>query len=107
MFKRAFIAIRNFLRANLLAGMFIALPFAITIGALIWLWFQLNKPLTEVFSIANSAPNSPWYRFLTKVHDAKGHEYFVPMVSLALIFIAVLFLGIVARSIIGRIVLSA
>src|ERR1043165_6311347 len=106
MFKRAVVAIRNFLRSNLLAGLFIALPFAVTIGALIWLWMQMNKPLTDFFNLANSQPNTPWHRFLTMIHNAKYNEYFVPLVSMALIFLGVLFLGILARSIIGRIVLS-
>lgn len=106
MFKRAYVAIRNFLRANLLAGLFIALPFAITIGALVWLWFQLNTPLKEIFKFAKSQPNTPWYRFLTAINDSASSQYFVPLVSMALIFITVLFLGIVARSIIGRVVLS-
>jgi len=106
MFKRAYIAIRNFLRANLLAGLFIAMPFAITIGALVWLWFRLNEPLNEIFKFAKSQPNTPWYRFLSSINDSANSKYFVPLVSMTLIFFTVLFLGIVARSIIGRIVLS-
>ena len=103
---RMLTALRSFIRANLIAGLFVSVPFAIVIGFLIWIWSKVNEPLSKIFSTFNSTQTEmPWSSILYAIQNSQFEKLIVPVISLFLIFFGVLFLGIVARSIIGRILL--
>ncbi|MCY3021547.1 MAG: DUF502 domain-containing protein [Planctomycetota bacterium] len=105
MVKKLWRFIVGFLRANFIAGLFIAVPFAITVGALVWVWITIQQPLAEVFKIASGPQDTPWARIFSAIRRSRYDDLFVPMVSLVILLAAVLLLGIITRSIIGRIVL--
>ncbi len=98
-------SIRRFLRANFIAGMFVALPIAITVVFLIWLWNLLDGPLSTIFGFSKVAGGS-----LERIRDAiESSDYsqlLVPFLGLSILVLAVLVLGILTRSIIGRWVLG-
>ena len=98
-------ALYAFLRANFLAGFFIAIPFVATILLMVWLWSQIDEPLRKVFNIASTPSEMPWSRMMVAIKDSRYDELFVPVIGLILLLFAILFLGIIARSIIGRVVL--
>ena len=98
-------SIIRFLRANLFAGFFIAVPFAITSAFIIWLWIQIDGPLRRVFDIAGSREEMPWFGLYEAITSSQFKKIIVPIVGLAILLIAILILGIVARSIIGRMAL--
>jgi uncharacterized membrane protein len=102
-----FRAIRDFFRSNFVAGLFIAVPFGITVAALIWVWGKINKPLAQIFDVAVSTEDFPWSGVGTAVESSNYRQLLVPIISLLLVLVAVLALGILTRSIIGRITLSA
>jgi len=97
---------RNFLRSNFIAGMFIALPLAITVAVLVWLWEQLDGPLSLVFNTSGTATGmteriSRWLRGTPQAADVA-----IPLMGLCILIVAVLVLGIIIRSIIGRFLLA-
>lgn len=100
-----FRSIRNFLRANFFAGFFVVVPFAVTVGFIIWLWVPLDNALRKVFDIAGQQEEMPWYRMYAAIRSSKYDDFFVPVIGLAILLTAILFLGIIARSIIGRMAL--
>ena len=97
----------DFLRANFFAGLFIAVPFAITIVFLAWIWSQINQPLIAIFKTASKTQEMPWSGILSAIQSSDLSALFVPLVSLTLVLSAILFLGILARSIIGRVALMS
>jgi uncharacterized membrane protein len=107
MFGRIFTALKTFIRANMIAGLFVAVPFAITIASLVWLWYKINGPLSKVFSTFNATQEEmPWSRILHAIQASRYDDLIIPCIGLMLIFAAILFLGIIARSIIGKIILA-
>lgn len=106
MIVRLFRYIRGFIRANFIAGMFIAVPFAITIAFLLWLWSIIEEPLARFFKIASLPKGLPWSRLFTAITNSKYDDLFIPLVSLFILLLAVLVLGIITRSIIGRLALA-
>ena len=107
MLRRIWTAIRTFLRSNLVAGLFVAVPFAIIIAFLAVVWDRINKPLQNVFNTVSKTQNDmPWSKILFAIKDSKYEELVVPAISLLIIFVGIIFLGIVARSIIGRVLLA-
>ncbi|HYF50192.1 MAG TPA: DUF502 domain-containing protein [Planctomycetota bacterium] len=102
MFRKLLRSLRAFLRANFLAGFFLAVPFTITIALLAWVWGKIHGPLKTIFKYTVTAEEMPWSDIGTAIQDNDFSMLIVPMISLALVLGAVLFLGIIARSIIGR-----
>lgn len=109
MITRAVRRIASFLRANFFAGLFIAVPFAVTIVFLVWLWSKLQEPLKKfcerVFAIASGPEDTPWASIFEAIESSNYHKLWVPLISLAIILAAVLLLGIITRSIMGRMAL--
>jgi len=99
---------RDYVRANFIAGMFVALPLAITVAALVWVWEWLDNPLREIFGFTEGATSkAPWWRFLSAVKGTSRYEdLIVPLLGLFILLLAVLVLGTIIRSIIGRYILS-
>jgi uncharacterized membrane protein len=97
--------IRDFLRSNFIAGMFIAVPFAITVIFLVWVWQKVDEPLAQIFNVAAKSKELPWAGVGTAIDQGKYTEVLVPVISLMLVLVAVLVLGIMTRSIIGRMAL--
>ena len=99
---------RDYVRANFIAGMFVALPLAITVAALVWVWEWLDGPLREIFGFtAGATSQAPWWRFLSAVKGTSHYEdLIVPSLGLFILLLAVLLLGTIIRSIIGRYILS-
>jgi len=102
MVRKLFKSLRIFLRTNFLAGFFLAVPFAITIAALAWVWGKVHGPLKQIFEFTVNAEEMPWSEIGTAIQKNDYSMLIVPMTSLALVLLSVLFLGIIARSIIGR-----
>ena len=102
---RIFRSIISFLRANLFAGFFIAVPFAITVGFIVWLWIPVDLTVRRVFDIAGSNEELPWYRVYAAIRNSRYDDIFIPIIGLAILLTAILVLGIMARSIIGRMAL--
>ena len=104
---RLYRAFRDKLRSDFFAGLFIAVPLAITIVLLAWLWEKIDKPLQGVFKIAgDGTQETPLFRLFYAIRSSQFQQVFVPLVGLAIVFFGVLALGILARSIIGRIALN-
>ena len=107
MIGRIYRGLLSFLRSNLVAGLFVAIPFFITIAFLGWIWTKINGPLMSLFTTVSATQEEmPWERILFAIQTSNRKELVVPLISLFIIFVGVIFLGIIARSIIGRIVLS-
>lgn len=107
MIGRIFTALRSFIRANLIAGLFVSVPFTITIVFLIYVWSKVNGPLSQIFTTFNQTQEEmPWSSILFAIKTSDYYKLTIPIISLLLIFIGVLFLGIIARSIIGRVLLA-
>lgn len=98
-------ALRDFLRTNFFAGVFLAVPFAITIIFLAWVWGKIHGPLKQIYENAVSREDMPWSDIGMAIQDNNYGMLVVPLISLALVLLAVLILGIIARSIIGRMML--
>ncbi|HEY3319143.1 MAG TPA: DUF502 domain-containing protein [Planctomycetota bacterium] len=96
--------IYTFLRANFLAGLFIAVPFAVTIIFLIWLWEQIDGPLKTFFDMANTR-EMPWSRLMEGLRTSQYEKTLVPLAGLGLLLLTILIFGIITRSIIGRMAL--
>ena len=96
----------RFLRVSFLAGLFVALPLGISVGALIWLWGKLDAPLRAIFGYAD-VPGAPWER-LAQVFGGSPHyeDIVVPLLGLCLLIVALVVLGILVRSIVGRYLLA-
>jgi uncharacterized membrane protein len=101
-----FRSIRDFFRSNFVAGMFIAVPFGVTVASLVWLWGKINKPLADIFNVAVRTEDFPWSGVGDAIQASNYRQLLVPIVSLFLVLLSVLALGILTRSIIGRIALS-
>ena len=100
-------SIRTFLWSNLLAGLFIAVPFAITVILLVWVWQQVDGPLAQIIALAEQPHHAPWTRILEAIKVSHYREIILPLVSLGLVLAVVVVLGIVTRSIIGRVFLQS
>lgn len=98
--------LRNYLRVSFFAGMFIAVPFGVTVAVMVWLWGKVNTPLMKIFSVAVTAEDAPWYEFGVAIENSDYHRFLVPLVSASLVLAAVLILGMLTRSIIGRMMLA-
>jgi len=99
-------AIRSFFRVNFLAGLFIAVPFGITIGALSWVWTKIHTPLAQFFAITvGNNDNLPWSEFASALQDSNYSKAVIPLISLCILLLCILLLGIITRSIIGRVAL--
>ena len=105
MVSRFFKAIIAFLRANFFAGLFVAVPFAITIVFLLWVWTKVQEPLVAIFKTASTQTEMPWSSILNAIQTSQLSGLFIPLISLTVVLIAILLLGIAARSIIGRVAL--
>jgi uncharacterized membrane protein len=105
MLLRGLKAIRSFFRTNFLAGFFLAIPFAITVGALMWVWSKIHGPLKKIFEIAVEQDDMPWSDIGSAIQDNNFAMLIVPLIGLGIVFAAVLAFGIIARSIIGRMIL--
>ncbi|MCZ7648264.1 MAG: DUF502 domain-containing protein [Planctomycetota bacterium] len=86
--------------------MFIALPLAITVAVLVWLWQQLDGPLSFVFGFTTAAGgmSERLNRWLQGTPHAA--DLMVPLLGLCILIVAVLVLGILIRSILGQFLLS-
>jgi uncharacterized membrane protein len=99
--------IKQFFRANFLAGLFVAVPFSITIVFLVWMWGKLQQPLERFFDFTlSSNEGAPWMGFVEAIEKSDARQLLIPLISLILLVIAILLLGILARSIIGQIALN-
>jgi len=98
--------LRDFLRKNFFAGFFVAVPFAVTVGFIIWLWVQIDGPLQQIFDVAGKREGMPWYRMYVSIDQSDAKEFIVPVLGLCILLLSILVLGIVVRSIIGRMALS-
>jgi uncharacterized membrane protein len=108
MLTGAFRGFRSFIRANFLAGVFVAVPFAITVGFLVWLWGRLQAPLERFFNLTmNTTEKAPWTGIVEAIERSDAGPLLIPVISLIILVMLVLLLGIIARSIIGRIAISA
>lgn len=100
-------SLRNFFRANFLAGVFVAVPFAVTVVFLAWLWNSLQAPLERFFNFTiNRNDSTPWAGFIDAIEKSDARYVLIPLISLFLVLLLLLLLGIIARSIIGRIFIS-
>jgi uncharacterized membrane protein len=106
-FRGVLRALRDFARVNFLAGVFIAVPFAITIVCLAWVWGKLHGPLKKIFEVTITDENMPWSDIGMAINDANWGMLVIPLIGLALVLFSVLILGILARSILGRMTLMA
>jgi uncharacterized membrane protein len=102
MLRKLLRSLRNFLRTNFLAGFFLAVPFAITIAALAWVWGKIHGPLKQIFEYTVNAEEMPWSEIGNAIQGNDYSMLIVPLISLAMVLLAVLIFGIIARSIIGR-----
>jgi uncharacterized membrane protein len=98
--------IYSFLRKNFLTGFFVAVPFALTIGFMIWLWVQIDEPLQQIFNVAGKREGMPWYRMYIAIDKSEAKDFIVPILGLCILLFAILVLGIIVRSIIGRMALG-
>ena len=97
--------VRDFLRSNFIAGMFIAVPFAITVVFLVWVWGKINKPLSQIFAVAFNE-DFPLSQVGTAISSSNYGQLLIPVVSACVVLFCVLVLGILTRSIIGRMMLG-
>jgi len=98
--------VRNFLRSNFIAGMFIALPLAITVAVLVWLWEQLDGPLSLIFNTTGTASGMTERISRSIKGTPHSEDLVIPLMGLSILIVAVLLLGIIIRSIIGRFLLA-
>jgi len=96
--------IRDFVRSSFIAGLFVALPLAITIAALAWIWQQMDPWLSRLLGFAETI--GPWGHVLDAVNESQYSELIVPILGLLILLFAVLVLGVLIRSIIGRFLLA-
>ena len=97
--------IRDSVRANFIAGMFIALPLCVTVAVLVWIWGQLQGPLRKVFGFTDTM-GGPWDGIMEAFEGSRYEMLIPPVLGMCILLIAVLMLGILTRSIIGRFFLS-
>lgn len=91
-----------FLRTNFVAGMFIALPMAITVAVLVWIWQQLDGPLSTIFGFTNTAGGMGDRLKRFAEGTPLPEDIIVPLIGLGILMVAVLVLGILTRSFLGR-----
>ena len=103
--RRLFSKFRDFLRASFIAGFFVALPTALTMAVLLWVWDYLDGPLSQIFKISGKAPGM-WQRTVNAIQTDEFGQLFVPLMGLFVLMIVVLLLGVLVRSFIGRYVLG-
>src|SRR4051812_40233784 len=101
-----FRSIRDFLRSNFIAGMFIAVPFAITVVFLVWVWGKIDIPLRQIFDVAVTPDGMPWTDAGSAIEHSEYRRLLIPGISASLVLVCVLLLGILTRSIIGRMALN-
>src|SRR5262245_47956709 len=106
MIKSTARSISSFLRSNFFAGLFIAVPFGITIIFLIWLWDKINGPLASVFTTATDIEKGPFGQTVGWIERSEYQRFLVPILGAVILLVAILLLGIAARSILGRITLG-
>jgi|GEM_PF-1083366 len=106
MIRTVYVSIRDFLRSNLIAGMFIAVPFGVTVVALVWLWGIVHAPLKQIFKVSFRTEQMPWADVGEAIQSSNYEMLLVPLTSGAIVLIAVLMLGMLTRSIIGRVAIG-
>lgn len=106
MIIRVYRTIRNFLRANFIAGLFIAVPVGVTVAALVWVWGKVNKPLEQIFNAAAKTEEFPWAGVGEAIQKSDQNYLLIPLTSLALVLLAVLLIGLITRSLLGRLALG-
>ena len=87
--------IRKFLRTHFVTGLIVAVPFAVTIACLAWVWQQIDPPLSTVFRIVTGTETQegPWSKYRTTV---------VPLIGFLVSVMMVTALGVIMRSVFGR-----
>lgn len=104
--KRLFGRFRDFLQANFIAGMFVAVPLGITVAALVLVWQKIDDPLKRVFDVTQES-GAPWERLFQSISERWEYQrIIVPVLGLLILLMAVLFLGMLIRSILGKYILS-
>jgi uncharacterized membrane protein len=106
MIGTVFRSVRDFLRSNFIAGMFIAVPFAITVVFLVWVWGKVDVPLRQIFDVALTPDGMPWQGAGSAIDNSEYRRLLIPAISASLVLLCVLILGILTRSIIGRMFLG-
>lgn len=96
--------IRAFIRSNFIAGLFVAVPTAITVVVLLWFWNAMDGPLRFVFGLSQvgGVGGGSYERVVDAIKNSDWGQLLIPLLGLALLVLLVLFLGIVIRSFIGR-----
>jgi uncharacterized membrane protein len=107
--RRLFGRFRDFLQANFIAGMFVAVPLGITVAALYWVWQKIDGPLKTVFEVTQptDSTNDPLSHLLKLFSEQpEVKDAVVSLLGLMILLVAVLILGMIIRSILGRYLLS-
>lgn len=109
MLFRVFRSFRQFLRDNFFAGVFVTVPFAVTIACLAWVWQQIDDPLRSFFNLVTGSAKKegPWTTLLHAITESNYSNATVPLLGLVLIIILVMIIGMIMRSIIGRVLLKS
>lgn len=96
--------IRAFIRSNFIAGLFVAVPTAITVVVLLWFWNAMDGPLRFVFGLSQVGGSSggSYERVVDAIETSDYAQLVIPLLGLGLLVLLVLILGIVIRSFIGR-----
>lgn len=104
-----FARVRDFIRRNFVTGFLVAVPFAVTIACLAWVWQQIDGPLNSFFHFVTGNPSTegPWYKLYHAMTASKFGEAVIPLVGLLLIFFIVVLLGMIMRSFIGTQILRS
>ena len=103
--KRFLSRTRDFLRASFIAGFFVALPTALTVVVLLWVWDKLDGPLSQVFKLSGMPPGM-WQITVNAIEKNEIGQLFMPLMGLFVLLIVVLLLGVLVRSFVGRYLLS-
>src|SRR5947207_660082 len=108
-FRRFLNKTRDFVRRNFVTGFLVAVPFAVTIACLAWVWQQIDGPLSSFFQyVTGTQPSEgPWYKLYHALTASKFGEAVIPLIGLILIFFIVVLLGVIMRSFIGTQILKS
>lgn len=105
-FRKTIRRLRDFLRLNFIAGLFVAVPLGITVAALIWVWEKIDGPLKRIFEVTQDS-GAPWERLFHSISERPEYESIVvPLLGLTMLAVSVLLLGMMIRSILGKFILS-